>query len=186
MNATLLVLSILLLPGFIPRLHAQNSKKPIPVSAPIPPQIAAAQKVFISNGGGESIEALTDESLLDGGPDRAYNEFYTAIKGWRHYELVSSPEKADLVLEISWVLTTPNAFTTPDSKLSIADSYPLGELKLGVVDPKSHITLWTIKESIRGTLLLSNRNKDFDQGMNTVVSRLESLVQPIANTSGTN
>ncbi|HEY7353459.1 MAG TPA: hypothetical protein VH596_11895 [Terriglobales bacterium] len=184
MKVTVLVFSIFLFSGFAPRLEGQSSKKATTVAAPIPPQIAAAQKVFVSNGGGESIEALTDGLLLDGGPDRPYNEFYTAIKGWGHYDLASSPAEADIVFEVSWVFTPPNAFTNPNAKLSIGDAYPLGELKVGIIDPKTHITLWTIKESIRGALMLSNRNKNFEQAMNTVVTRVRSLVQPVANTSG--
>lgn len=184
MKAAHLLLLSISLTGFNLQSQAQSSKKTIPLPAPIPPQITAAQKVFISNGGGESIAALTDEMLLDGGPDRAYNEFYTAIKDWGHYDLVSSPGEADLVFEVSWVFTTPNAFTAPNAKLSITDSYPLGEVRVVLIDPKTRITLWTVKESIRGAMLLGNRNKNFDQAMNTVVSRLKSLVQPIANTSG--
>lgn len=185
MKAAYLLLLGVSLAGFNLQSQAQNSKKAVPVHAPIPPQIAAAQKVFISNGGGESIEALTDETLLNGGPDRAYDELYTAIKGWGHYDLVSSPGEADLVFEVCWVFSSPNPFTSPNGKLSITDSYPLGELRVRVIDPKTHITLWTIKESIRGAMLLSNRNKNFDQSMDAVVGHLKSLVQPIANTGGT-
>ena len=35
-----------------------------------------------------------------GGPDRAYNEFYAAMKTWGRYELVAAPRDADLVFEI--------------------------------------------------------------------------------------
>ena len=83
-------------------LSAQQSKWPVP--APVPVQIGAAQKVFISNAGGESFETVIDQTVFNGGPDRPYNQFYSAMKGWGRYELVPSPEAADLVLEISWVL----------------------------------------------------------------------------------
>jgi hypothetical protein len=88
---------------FTPLLTAEQSKGLAP--APAPPQIAAAQKVFISNAGGSSLDAVIDETIFNGGPDRPYNQFYAARKSWGRYDLVSSPADADLVLEISWSLT---------------------------------------------------------------------------------
>jgi hypothetical protein len=66
---------------------------------------------------------------LNGGPDRPYNQFYAAIKTWGRYEIVSYPTHADLVLEISWVLTDTGL------RLSV-----LGQLRLVVIDPKTHVT----------------------------------------------
>jgi hypothetical protein len=88
--------------GSVTAVRAQPSQWP--ASAPVPAQIAAAQKVFISNAGGESFERVIDQTVFKGGPDRPYNQFYAAMKGWGRYALVSSPDGADLVVEISWVL----------------------------------------------------------------------------------
>jgi hypothetical protein len=153
--------------GLVQVLSAQQSKGPAP--GPVPAQIAAAQKVFISNAGGASLETVIDETVFNGGPDRPYNEFYAAMKSWGRYELVSSPADADLVLEISWVLT--------DTGLRLP---VLGQLRLVVVDPKTRVTLWNITEYVRGAILLSNRDKNFDQAMNTVVARLKALMLPPA------
>ena len=46
--------------------------------APIPTQILTAKKVFIANGGGD--KSGYDAAMYSGGPDRAYNEFYAAMK----------------------------------------------------------------------------------------------------------
>jgi hypothetical protein len=146
-------------------LSAQQSKGPAP--APVPVQIGAAQKVFISNAGGESFETVIDQTVFNGGPDRPYNEFYADVKSWGRYEIVSSPADADLVLEISWVLTDTGL------KLPV-----LGQLRLVVVDPKTHVTLWNFTEYVRGAILLGNRDKNFDQAMNTIVGRMRSLTSP--------
>jgi hypothetical protein len=138
----------------------------------VPAQIGAAQKVFISNAGGESLETVIDETVFNGGPDRPYNEFYAAMKSWGRCELVSSPADADLVLEISWVLS--------DTGLRLP---VLGQLRLVVIDPKTHVTLWNFTEYVRGAILLGNRDKNFDQAMNTVVGRLKSLMLPSAPTA---
>jgi hypothetical protein len=145
---------------------AQKSQVPQP--APIPAQIAAGQKIFISNAGGESFETVFDQVVFDGGPDRAYNQFYAAMKNWGQRELVSSPADADLIFEISWVLSDTGLGRLP----------VLGQLRLVIVDPKTHIPLWTVTEYVRGALLLSNRDKNFDQAMNTIVGRVRTLMLP--------
>jgi hypothetical protein len=153
--------------GLLPLLSAQKSKEPAP--APVPPQIAAARKVFISNAGGESFEAVIDQTVFNGGPDRPYNQFYAAVKDWGRCEIVSSPSDADLVLEVSWALS--------DTGLRLP---VLGQLRLVVIDPKTHITLWNFTEYVRGAILLGNRDKNFDQAMTTIVNRLKVMMVPAA------
>jgi hypothetical protein len=151
--------------GLVPALTGQQSKSPAPAAAPVPPQITAAQKVFVSNAGGESFENVIESLPFNGGPDRPYNEFYGTMKNWGRYELVPSPEGADLVLEISWVLTDTGL------KLPV-----LGQLRLVVIDPTTRVTLWSFTEFVRGALLLGNRDKNFDVGMTTIMKRLKAVV----------
>jgi hypothetical protein len=147
---------------------AQKSKVSPPIApAPVPPQIASAQRIFIANAGGESFETVFDQVVFNGGPDRPYNQFYVAMKSWGQRELVSSPAEADLVFEISWVLTDTGL------KLPV-----LGQLRLLIVDPKTHVTLWNFTEYVRGAVLLGNRDKNFDVAMNTIVSRAKTLMVP--------
>ena len=146
---------------------AQQSKMPPP--APVPPQIAAAEKVFISNAGGESFENVIDQTVFNGGPDRPYNQCYALLKEWGRFQLLSSPADADLVLEVSWVLT--------DTGLRLP---VLGQLRLVVIDPKTHVTLWNFTEYVRGAMLLGNRDKNFDQAMTTIVNRTKILANPSA------
>jgi hypothetical protein len=105
--------------------------------------------------------------------NRPYNQFYEAMKTWGRHELVSSPADADLVLEISWILS--------DTGLRLP---VLGQLRLVVVDPKTHVTLWNFTEYVRGAILLGSRDKNFDQAMNTIVSRMKNLVNPPAAPAG--
>jgi len=146
-------------------LSAQQSKGAAP--APVPGQIAAAQTVFIANAGGASLDTVIDQTVFDGGPDRPYNDFYAAMKGWGRYQIVPSPASADLVFEISWVLSDTGL------KLPV-----LGQLRLLIIDPKTHVMLWNITEYVRGALLLGNRDKNFVSAMNTVVSRMKLLATP--------
>ena len=146
---------------------AQQAKSPAP--APIPPQILAAHKVFVSNGGGESFEAVIGQTVFDGGLDRPYNQFYEAMKDWGRYELVSSPSDADLVFEVSWALSDTGL------KLPV-----LGQIRVLVIDPKTHITLWVFTQYVRGAMLLGNRDKNFDVAMTTVVNHMKLLAVPAA------
>jgi hypothetical protein len=135
--------------------------------APPPPQIASAQKLFISNGGGESFETVIDQTVFNGGPDRPYNQFYAAMKNWGRGEIVTSPSDSDLVLEISWALTDTGL------KLPV-----LGQLRLLIIDPKTHVTLWNLTQYVRGAILLGNRDKNFDRAMTIVVNRAKLLIAP--------
>jgi hypothetical protein len=154
----------------LPLLSAQKSKEPMPASpGPVPAQIAAARKVFISNAGGESFETVIDQVVFNGGPDRPYNQFYAAVKDWGRCEIVSSPSDADVILEITWALS--------DTGLRLP---VLGQLRLVVIDPRTHVTLWNFTEYVRGAILLGNRDKNFDQAMTTIVNRLKILMMPAA------
>jgi hypothetical protein len=65
-----------------PKLMAEEP--PGPPAAPLPAQITAAKKVFISNGG--------EDTWLDFDPKHdptlTYNEFYANMKSWGKYEWV--------------------------------------------------------------------------------------------------
>jgi hypothetical protein len=121
---------------------------------PIPSQILTAKKVFISNAGGDF-----DSNLWSGGPDRAYNTFYAAIKSWGRYELVSTPGEADMVLDIR-LEGTP---------------FPSAQFRLVLLDPKTHVSLWTINESFIGYGTKKSRDKKFDDAMNSLVADLKAL-----------
>jgi hypothetical protein len=164
------VLVMLCLCFLISSVCAQSPKSLPP--APVPSQIPTAQKVFVSNAGGQSFETVFEQVVFNGGPDRPYNQFYAAMKTWGHYELVSSPADADLILEISWALTDTGL------KLPV-----IGQLRLLAFDPKTRVTLWSLTEYVRGAVLLSNRDKNFDHAMDTIIGRWKNLANPVAATT---
>ena len=101
-------------------------------AAPIPRHIPAAKKVFIANGGGD--ESLFDTPQFSGGPDRLYNEFYSAMKAWGRYELVSTPSEANLVFEVR--LTMTQILRPDDFKVS-GPSYD-AQFRLTIQDVPTH------------------------------------------------
>jgi len=154
----------------LPALQAQSS------TAPLPSQILSAKKVFISNGGGEF-----DRGRWSGEPTRIYNQFYSAIKNWGHYELVGSIAEADLVLQISIVNST---------RISGHVASTVGtQVRLTLLDPKTSITLWAINEYIPEKLTMlggepsskDDRDKQLDDGISRVVTDLKTLNTPTVN-----
>jgi hypothetical protein len=65
-------------------LSASKHRKDVP-EAPVPTSVSAAKKVFVTNGGGSNL---------------AFDEFYSQIRQWNHFEIVGSPSEADIIIEL--------------------------------------------------------------------------------------
>ena len=166
----------------LPLLSADKPKDAVP-PAPVPSPIAAARKVFISNAPGTSLPAYF------GGPDRTYNEFYAAMKGWGHYELVAAPSDADLILEISFNSSLSSVGGTSTSG---PISYNYTELRLVILDARMHVTLWWFNEAVNPKVSFGHRpekavDSAFSQSTATLVDNLKKLVsEPAVGASDTN
>jgi hypothetical protein len=159
----------------VPSLRAQEQKVAIP--APLPAQIYTAKKVFLSNAGDETLGEFS------GGPDRAYNQLYAALKSWGRYELVATPGDAELVFEISFAsrylgeAVSGGGKDVPVSNRNYRDE----QLRLKIVDLKTNVVLWTYIEHVQGALLQGNRDKNFDHAMTYLVNDLRNVAgQPVA------
>jgi hypothetical protein len=126
---------------------------PDPPAAPIPKQILTGKKVFISNGESTGDTEFRVSNL-------AYNAFYANMKNWGGYELVSAPADADLVFDPSFVLGF--------------EVLPL-RLRLVILDPKTHIALWTFTEHVQPWSRESTGRKNFDQAMAKLVDDVKKL-----------
>lgn len=104
--------------------------------APVPAQIAASHTVFLSNLG-------TDTSFpVDA--TQAYNDIYKALTTWGRYQLVSSPDQADLIFQLRGVST----LTTYSGGHGTTYTVNNPAFQLTIVDPKSNVTLWTITSPV--------------------------------------
>ena len=147
--------------------HAQ-SKNSVP-AAPIPAQIAAAKKIFISNTGAGFVPDTAPnlpwrphdfpEQTWSGTPDRIYNEFYAEMKKSGRLQLLSSPADADLIVE-----------------LSLVNSSEAVKFQLVITDPKTHVVLWTLHEFMEPAMLQSSRDKNFEQGLQNISANFLALV----------
>jgi hypothetical protein len=56
-------------------------------SAPLPTVVVNAKKIFLTNGGGSNL---------------AYDAFYSDMRQWGRYEIVGSPDEAELIIELAY------------------------------------------------------------------------------------
>ena len=151
----------------LPSLTAQNT--PDSPVAPVPAQIIAAKRAFISNAGADGTSVALFEK--NGDPNQPYNQFYAAMKTWGHFELVNAPADADLVFEIR--------FSAPLIGSGKMDSYA-PQLDLAILDAKTHFRLWTFTQLIRGAFREATWKKNFSQGMADLLERIKTLAPPPA------
>ena len=146
---------------FVPLLGARQPNDP--AIAPVPAQIIAGKKVFISNAGFDSI-AFADFKK-EGEPERPYNQFYASMKSWGRYDLVDSPSDADLVFEIRFAT---NVVYGP-------------KFDLAILDVKTHFKLWSITVPVEVAARKATWEKHFSQGIADLTDELKKLTtQPAA------
>jgi len=145
-----------------------------PPSAPVPTQILAAKKVFISNASGIAASAVA-------APDLPYDEFYAAMKSWGRFELVGAPADADLVFELQYVTVFGTTSVIGGHGGTIQDF----EFTLTILDPKTRIILWAFTEPLRKKGKQTGR-QIFDAALAKTVDDVKKLSQPAAPSSAFN
>jgi hypothetical protein len=145
---------------FVVQLMAMASSQAQQIfAAPVPPQIVTAKKVFIANGGRDSSVAA---DLYTAEPYRAFNQLYGAVQKSGRFELVATPQDADLVLEIS----TKVAVGAPS------------RLLLTIFEARTHYVLWKMDSWIELAMRQPTRDHNFDVAVNRLSSDLEKLAAP--------
>jgi hypothetical protein len=143
---------------------AGKSRKDIP-PAPLPAVVITAQKVFLTNGGGS---------------DLGYDAFYAAMKNWGKYQIVGSPEEADLIVELAyrvehggtrvWSSTNTYNGTTQVHSAQIVDP----QLVLTIYDAKSKNSLWSTTDHRRLARREKNREKETINSAERLVDELKT------------
>jgi hypothetical protein len=145
---------------------AGKDRRDIP-QAPLPTVVANAKKVFLTNGGGS---------------DLAYDAFYSGMKNWGRYEIVGSPDEADLIVELAYrvehggtrVWSTTNTYdgSTHVHSAQIVDL----QLVLTIYDAKSKNSLWSTIDHRRSAVREKNREKETINSAERLVDQLKNRV----------
>lgn len=151
----------------VPALSAKT-RKDIP-PAPLPQAVISAKKIFLSNGGGS---------------DLAYDAFYQAMKKWGKYQIVGSPDEADLIVELAYqvenlgthVWSTTNTYTNTTQVYSRRLIDP--KLILTIYDARSKDSLWATIDHRRLARLEKNREKEMINSAERLVEELKSRATP--------
>jgi hypothetical protein len=163
--------------GFVVMLSqiASVAQQPAPVAiGPVPPLLLNAKKIFISNGGADS--GLFPHPF-SGDPDRAYNEFYANIESWGRYQVVATPQEADLIFELQ--LTAPNGPSNANKQNGASDPLPM--FRLVIYDRPTHYILWALTESIDPASLQKTHDHNFDDALATLLLDAGRLTKSLPN-----
>jgi hypothetical protein len=142
----------------------------LPQPAPIPAKLLA-KNVFLSNAGADS---GLFPSPFSGGPSRAYDYLYAALKRDGTYVLVDDPAKADLVFEIR--LTAPSGPQNPSKVNGASDPLPMA--RLVIYDRPTHYVLWADTQSVDVALLQKTHDANFDRALDRLLIDLKSVAMP--------
>jgi hypothetical protein len=137
-------------------------------AGPVPPALAKAKTIFISNAGSDS--GLFPEPF-SGDPDRAYSEFYAALAANRYYALVDDPAMADLVLELR--LTAPDGPSNPSKQNGASDPLPM--FRLVIYNGRTHYVLWTVTRSVDFAILQKTHDKNLDAALADVLNQFLNI-----------
>jgi hypothetical protein len=138
-----------------------------PPPAPLPAALSTAHKLFLGNAGDQD-----NADCL-----RAYNDLYAALGGIGRYQMVSDPSASDLVLELHYEFSLGAGVN--------GGSNTPRQFRLILIDPKTHVILWTLVERTNYAALERNRNKNLDEVIGVLATDLDQLLsaKPPANKS---
>ena len=127
-----------------------KTRKDIP-AAPLPSAIINAHKIFLSNRGGS---------------DLAFDAFYSGMKSWGKFEIVGSPDDADLIVELAYrvedhgtrVWSSTNTYNGDTQVHSRELIDP--QLTLTIYDAKTKNSLWSTIDHRRLARMEKNREKE--------------------------
>jgi hypothetical protein len=163
-------------------LFAQEAAKPAQeVTKPTPPmspflRLTSAKRVFIKSSGGSDIP---------------YNVISSSIEGWGRYEIVKSPDKADLILEITAPSDSGGGVTVSSSTKndqfgrpqdSISSSRDLssggGTVKLVIYDARSKAALWSATEEAKGAMRQKAREDNLVSASEKLFTKFHDRIEP--------
>ena len=132
--------------------------------APVPTPLLNAKRAFISYEIGDVTAFPSDYS---GGPERAYGEFYSQMKAWGRYQLVSDPKDADIIFAVRFV-DPPNI------------AHP--QIRVGIMDSTARVSLWGFVEEVNFAFFKKHRDAAFTASVKQLLEDVKTLIGTSAST----
>jgi hypothetical protein len=130
------------------------------VNAPVPDPLLKGKRAFISY---ELGDVTAFPSSYSGGPERAYAEFYSQMKAWGRYELVSDPKNADVIFAVRFV--DPPGISIP-------------QIRVGIMDSSARVSLWGFVEEVNFAFFKKHRDAAFTASVKQLIEDVQQLVAP--------
>jgi hypothetical protein len=138
--ATVLVVAVALVGPQIAQAKQANTKTPLPAN------VLSARKIYVDNRTGDAT---------------MQNSAYLELAKWGRFQIVDSPQKADVVLRLfgsETVTFVPAGEKTyvygPDARVArlqgAGEQVPGGFTRLTLVDPNSGVALWSEQRKTKG------------------------------------
>jgi len=155
--------------------HAQQSPEKKPLIETPSMRLAAAKNVFITRTHGSRIPLDVIKSTLE---------------GWGRFTFVETPEKADLIIEISstgdsGVQVSSSSKVSPEtgqeekSNTTRKDISPT-EVKMTVFDSRNKRGLWTATESVKFAMKEKGKENNLVDASERLASKFHERLEPPA------
>lgn len=137
---------------------------PQPPGGPLPARIASAHSILLTNVG------ITARLGLD--PNQLYNDIHARMQQWGYYQLVSTPQQADLIFQLDEIDPRNGANITPGT--DVYNRTP--SFRVVILDAKTGIALWTVTAPIyvTGRKTYAHWMDISEEGL---ITRLKALAQ---------
>ena len=127
------------------------------IDAPVPEVLLRAKRAFISY---ELGDVTAFPKGYSGGPERAYSEFYTEMKQWGRYQLVSDPADAEIIFGVRFVNPPEIA----------------AQIRVGITDARTHVSLWGFVEQVDPAVRKKHRDASFTDSVDLLIGDIKDLV----------
>jgi len=133
-------------------------------AGPVPARIASAHNIMLTNVG------ITPRLGLD--TNLLYNDIHSRLQQWGYYQLVSSPQEADLIFQLDEIDPRNGANVT--AATDIYNRTP--QFRIVILDAKTGIALWTVTAPIYITGKKTYA-RWIDVSEQNLITRLKALAQ---------
>lgn len=144
---------------------------PPPPSHALVQRVTQARNVFLSNAGANDYF----NGQISGAPNVIYNELYASLRQWGYFQLVDSPDHADLIFQVHGTEAAPEIITDAFGQSRGRQHQPY--LQLTILDPSKDPTNPATLDTI---VTPAGRGESIPQGKIALAKSIEWLTYKIS------